>query len=239
MKMALNKQTQIIPEGLTPATAEVFLSVSKLDCIKGLYLCGGTSQSIQMNHRLSEDLDFELIGTKRERPELDFGKIISETSYVFQDARPEILGDDQLDIFINRGQVKLSFFKPENPVKYIHEGYRLNNLVTVSLQDLLGMKLFTICKRSKTRDFYDIFCLLKQGTNLTEGISYASYLSRHAYKSKDMLTKLITPQLYPFNEDFLKMSPKIDTSPEEIKSFMLEKIKQEKNLQQKLKNHKI
>lgn len=237
--MAINIQNKTIPPGLTEKTAEVFLAITKLDCIKELYLCGGTAQSIQMDHRLSEDLDFELLGIKKERPELNFGKIITEINNIFPDARPEILGNDHFHIFINEGTVKLSFFRPENPVKYIHQGYKLNNLTAPSLQDLLGMKLFTICVRSKTRDFYDIFCLLKQGTNLTEGISYASYLSRHSFKSKDILTKLITPQLYPFDEDFLKMTPRIQTTPNEMQSYFFETIKKESTLKQKIKTPKL
>ena len=67
-----------IEAGLTPSTKEVFETVSKLECIKNLILCGGTGISIQLNHRLSEDLDFELIGTRKERPQLDFGGIIRE-----------------------------------------------------------------------------------------------------------------------------------------------------------------
>lgn len=40
-------------DGLTPELNEIFEQVSYLECIKGLYLCGGTAQSIQMGHRLS------------------------------------------------------------------------------------------------------------------------------------------------------------------------------------------
>ncbi len=35
-----------------------------MEAIKNLYLCGGTAQSLQMKHRKSEDLDFELLGTR-------------------------------------------------------------------------------------------------------------------------------------------------------------------------------
>ena len=216
-----------IPYGLTQETAQVFLAISQLKCIKGLYLCGGTAQSIQMNHRLSEDLDFELIDTRKDRPELDFTGIIGEVKAVFPDAKTEILGQDYFCIYINENKVKLSFFKPENPVKHIHEGYRFNNIVTPSLQDLLGMKLFTICTRNVTRDYYDIYCLLKQGYNLVEGISYASYLSRHSFKSKHILTKLITSELYPINPDFLKMQPRQNVTAEEIKKEMLLAITKE------------
>ena len=94
--------------GLTPATQEVFDQVSRLNCIKEMFLCGGTGQSLQMDHRLSEDLDFELLGLRKERPMLDFGAIIGEIKSIFPDAKEEILGDDHFLVFINQGKVKLS-----------------------------------------------------------------------------------------------------------------------------------
>lgn len=145
-----------IASGLTEATKEVFADVSRLDCIKDLFLCGGTAQSIQMNHRLSEDLDFELLGLRKERPALDFRAILGELKAKFPDAREEILGDEHLIVFINKGKVKLSFYRPENPVKSMHIGLRFNNLKTPDLQELLGMKVYTLCVRTVFRDYYEI-----------------------------------------------------------------------------------
>ena len=206
--------------GLTTATKEVFEQVSQLECIKDLFLCGGTGQSLQMNHRLSEDLDFELIGLRRERPELDFGAIIGEVKTKFPDAREEILGEDHFLVYINDGKVKLSFYRPENPVKTMKVGWRHNNLKTPTLQELLGMKLYAICVRTVFRDYYDIYCLLQAGCNLDEAVSYASYLSRHTIRSKTMYTRLLSPQLFCKNEDFQRMSPRYDVSTEEIRDFV-------------------
>lgn len=206
--------------GLTPATQEVFEQVSQLDCIKDLFLCGGTGQSLQMNHRLSEDLDFELIGLRKERPELDFGAILGEIKSKFPDAREEILGEDHFLVFINEGRVKLSFFRPENPVKTMKIGWQHNNLKIPTLQELLGMKVYAICVRTVFRDYYDIYCLLKAGCNLTEAVSYASYLSRHSIRSKSMYTKLLSPQLFHKDEDFQRMSPAEGISPEEIRDYI-------------------
>ena len=147
-----------IVAGLTESTKEVFADVSKLDCIKDLFLCGGTGQSIQMNHRLSEDLDFELIGLRKERPQLDFVAILGELKAKFPDAREEILGEDHLQVFINGGKVKLSFFRSENPVKSMSVGVQFNNLKAPVLQELLGMKVFALCVRTVFRDYYDIYC---------------------------------------------------------------------------------
>lgn len=235
--MAITKINNEIPMGLTEKTAEVYLEISRLNCIKGLFLCGGTAQSIQTGHRLSEDMDFELIGTRKDRPHLDFAKITDEISAHFPGARQEILGEDQMHMFINDGKVKLSFYRPENPVKYIHEGFRQNNIVCPSLQDLLGMKLYTINLRSKTRDFYDIYCLLENGGNLTEAISYASYLSKHEFKSKNMMAKLISPSLYPINDEFMAMKPRLTVTSEQICERMIKAINDE-NIKKKPKNIK-
>ena len=209
-----------ITTGLTPATQEVFEQVSQLNCIKDLFLCGGTGQSLQMNHRLSEDLDFELIGLRKERPELDFGGIIGEIKTTFPGAREEILGEDHFLVFINEGRVKLSFYKPENPVKTMKVGWQHNNLKTPTLQELLGMKLYTICVGMVFRDYYDIYCLLKEGCNLDEAVSYASYLTRHTIRSKTMYTRLLSPQLFRKDEDFIRMSPKYDITAEGIRDFI-------------------
>lgn len=206
--------------GLTPATEEVFEQVSQLECIKGLFLCGGTGQSLQMNHRLSEDLDFELIGIRKERPVLDFNSILGEIKATFPDAREEILGDNHFLVFINKGKVKLSFYRPENPVKKMTVGWQHNNLKTPTLQELLGMKLYTICLRTVFRDYYDIYCLLKADCNLDEAVSYASYLSRHTIHSKAMYTRLLSPQIFRKDDDFLRMSPLYDVSAEDIRDFI-------------------
>ena len=206
-----------IAAGLTESTKEVFADVAQLDCIKDLFLCGGTGQSIQMNHRMSEDLDFELIGLRKERPQLDFAAILGELKTTFPDAREEILGDDHLLVFINDGKVKLSFYRPENPVKSTDVGIQFHNLKTPSLQALLGMKVYALCVRTVFRDYYDIYCLLEGGCKLEEAISYASYLSRHQIRSKTMYFRLLAPQLFPRDPDFERMSPKYAVSAEEIR----------------------
>lgn len=206
--------------GLTSSTLEVFEQVSRLECIKDLFLCGGTGQSLQMAHRLSEDLAFELLGLRRERPELDFTAIIKEITSIFPDARKEILGDDHFLMFINEGKVKLSFYRPQNPVKTMKVGWRHNNIKTPTLQELLGMKVFTVCIRNEFRDYYDIYCLLRTGCDLDEAISYASHLSRHTIRSKTIYSNLLSPQLYRKSDDFQRISPLYDVSPEQIRDFI-------------------
>lgn len=209
--------------GLKQETIPVFEVVSQMEAIKGLYLCGGTAQSLQMKHRKSEDLDFELLGTRKDRPQLDFSAISNEVSSVFPDCRKEFLGKNQLQIFVN-GNVKLSFFRPENSVPELGKGFIYNNVVTPSLQELLGMKLFTIAVRSAFRDYYDIYALLKEGYDLAKGVDYAGRFSRHTIHSKFIYSILLNENYFHKPTEFSLLEPKYDVSTGEICDFIKQYI---------------
>ena len=196
-----------------------------MEVVKNLYLCGGTAQSLQMKHRKSEDLDFELLGLRKERPMLDFSAISNEVTGVFPDCRKEFLSKNQLQIFVN-GNVKLSFFRPQNPVPELGKGFVYNNIVTPSLQELLGMKLFTIAVRSAFRDYYDIYALLKDGYDLAKGVEYAGKFSRHTIHSKFIYSILLNENYFSKPEGFSLLEPKYDVSTEEIAAFVRQYIKE-------------
>lgn len=212
--------------GLKQETIPVFEAVSQMEVIKGLYLCGGTAQSLQMRHRKSEDLDFELLGLKKERPMLDFSAISNEVSSVFPNCRKEFLSKNQLQIFVNRN-VKLSFFRPDNSVPELGKGFVYNNIVTPSLQELLGMKLFTIAVRSAFRDYYDIYALLKDGYDLAKGVEYAGKFSRHTIHSKFIYSILLNENYFHKPEGFSLLEPKHDVSSKDIAEFIQQYIEEQ------------
>jgi len=218
-----------IYDALTVPTAKVFDAVSTLDCIKDLYLCGGTAQALQTHHRKSEDLDFELLGIRKDRPSLDMSGIISEICEKFPGAKRNMLGSDHLEIYIDGG-VKLSFFRPQNNVPRITPGLRFNNISTVAPQDLLGMKLYTITQRAKFRDYYDIYSLLKDGYSLSEGIRYACAFSKHEIHSKDIYSTLLNDRIFVKPDGFKIMDPKYDVSSHDICKFIQRTIEEEKAL---------
>ncbi len=211
--------------GLRGKTIPVFEAVSQMEIVKGLYLCGGTAQSLQMQHRKSEDLDFELLGTRKERPSLDFSAIANEVSSVFPDCRKEFLGKNQLQIFVD-GNVKLSFFRPENSVPELGKGFVYNNIVTPSLQELLGMKLFTIAVRSAFRDYYDIYALLKEGYDLAKGVDYAGRFSRHTIHSKFIYSILLNENYFHKPAEFALLEPKYEVSTFDIAEFVRQYIEE-------------
>ena len=211
--------------GLRQETIPVFEAVSQMEVIKDLYLCGGTAQSLQMMHRKSEDLDFELLGLRKERPQLDFSAISNEVTSVFPDCRKEFLSKNQLQIFVN-GNVKLSFFRPQNSVPELGKGFIYNNIVTPSLQELLGMKLFTITVRSAYRDYYDIYALLKENYDLAKGVEYAGKFSRHTIHSKFIYSILLNENYFSKPEGFSLLEPKYDISTTEISAFIRQYIEE-------------
>lgn len=209
--------------GLCDNTLEVFEKVSQLDCIKNLYLCGGTGISLLLQHRKSEYLDFELLNFRGDIKLLDASGISNELVSVFPNCQREILGSQHIQFYIGE-RVKLSFFAPKNRVPALHTGFIYNNLKTVDAQDALGMKLFTITVRSMYRDYYDIYSLLQAGYSFEEGLDYALKFTRHQVHSKAILSALITPTLYPKPQDFNLMQPKYDISPEQMADYFMEVI---------------
>ena len=209
--------------GLRDNTLEVFDKVSQLNCIKDLYLCGGTGISLLLQHRQSEDLDFELLNYRGDIKHLDVVGISNEIGSVFPDCQREILGPQHIQFFVG-DHVKLSFFEPKNRVPALHVGFTYNHLKTVDEQDALGMKLFTITVRSLYRDYYDIYSLLQAGFSFEEGLAYALKFTRHQVHSKAILSALITPALYPKPQDFDLLRPKYNVSAEEMADYFMEII---------------
>ncbi|MGI5847382.1 MAG: nucleotidyl transferase AbiEii/AbiGii toxin family protein [Candidatus Cryptobacteroides sp.] len=202
-------------QGLTPSSEKVFKKISSLDCLKDLHLCGGTAQSIQMGHRLSEDIDFELLNTRETAKELNFSGIITEISGIFPEYRKEILSNNHFLLFVDNN-VKLSFFCPNDKVPYIGTGFRYNNIVTPSLDELFGMKLYTINVRTVFRDYYDIYTFIKSGFDLNKAMRYAGMFSGHRFHQRQMEAQLLRFQDFKPEPGFKNLMPKYDINPEEI-----------------------
>lgn len=221
-------------EGLTLNTLEVFEKISKLECIKWFHLCGGTGIALQLNHRYSEDLDFEMLtvqGKKEQSKSLNHDQIVAELKSLFDDFKMgKVVTADHFDCLVG-DHVKLSFYKPQNKVPVLNEVCIINNLKTVSPQDALGMKLYVITQRSKFRDYYDIYSLLKDGCSLSEGIQYALKFSRYNISSKNIVSKLMSDGVFVktnkeghFEFDELKSKYHVDAS--QIRDYIEEKLRQ-------------
>jgi predicted nucleotidyltransferase component of viral defense system len=149
--------------GLAPKTKEVFPSAVQLSCIKDYVLVGGTALAIQINHRLSVDLDFcKWIDTTTAKDGIDFRAIEEELKTKYKKVIPNPIDFDQAD-FIADG-VKFQFF---NEVGYkLPTNETINgdgNLRIAPIELIAAMKVKTMFQRTTFRDYYDVYAIVTEG----------------------------------------------------------------------------
>lgn len=207
---------------LAPQTTAIFDAVTSLECIRPYVLVGGTALSLQLETRLSEDLDFmSWRKSREEKREVDWPKIKKELSTIGTVENCDILDIDHVE-FIVEG-VKVSFYANPNrsPLKQAI-AYR-NNLCLADPLSIGAMKMEVMLRRSKFRDYYDIYSLIEAGVDLKEMIDLALRYSGHRLKSKNLIAMLTRSERFIPDADFAMLQPKYDISPDQIEA----RIKQE------------
>lgn len=147
-------------KSLAPHTGRVFDTISRLECIKPFTLVGGTALSLQIGKRQSEDLDFmKWLTKKTEKPEVNWPAIKKELSDVGEIREYEVGGLDF--VTFNFEGVKLSFYAaPRKKVPSMVRIPYLNNLYLADMESIGAMKMETLLRRTKFRDYYDIYSIL-------------------------------------------------------------------------------
>jgi predicted nucleotidyltransferase component of viral defense system len=210
--------------GLAPKTLKVFKDASKLSCIKDYVLVGGTALSLQINHRLSEDLDFcKWVQASSAENAIPFQAFEKELKKHFTTAEVNPIDFDQADYLIN-GEVRFQFF---NEV-----GYKLPTKETISLEGNIriapiitigAMKIKTMFQRNVFRDYYDAYAIVK-GEHLTFPKLIEVACSYDNKLNADMIIKrLVTHKKFREEKVFRTLSPKYDVSPEIIGNFFKKK----------------
>ena len=198
-----------------------------MDSIKPYLLVGGTALSLQIENRLSEDLDFmrwqQFSG---ERMDIDLKTITRELRSEHVIDRTNILDSNQIELFIDGG-VKLSFYAPERKAPPLNKVHFLNNLYLADTSTIASLKMEVMQRRSNFRDYYDLYCILKEKTTeeIIQIIDDSLKYSGHQMKSKNLLGKLGNYERFQKDEIFKQLEPKYDISSKEIAEFMDKKVK--------------
>lgn len=79
-------------------------------------------------------------------------------------------------------------------------------------------------RRSKFRDYYDIYSLLMAGENLQEMMNLALKYSGHRLKSKNLLAMLTRSDRFIPDSGFMTMEPIYQVTPKEIEKLILSRI---------------
>lgn len=176
-------------KGLAPHTSSIFEALSKLECIKPYVLVGGTALSLQLGTRQSEDLDFmSWRKSKSEKREVDWPTIKKELQSIGEVEKCDILDLDHIEYIVNG--VKISFYANPNYSPLQAEIPFLNNISLADPLSIGAMKMEVMLRRSKFRDYYDIYSLLEHGVKLQDMIRLALKYSGHRLKSKNLIAML-------------------------------------------------
>lgn len=209
-------------KGLAPNTASIFGSISRLECIKPYLLVGGTALAIQLGTRESEDLDFMTWRSRNEKCEVDWPRIKRELESIGNVEKCDILDIDHVEFVVDG--VKISFYANPNysPVKSVVPC--INNIMLADKTSIGAMKMEVMLRRSKYRDYYDIYSLLEAGEDINEMISIALKYSGHRLKSKNLIAMLTRSERFIEDDNFDALNPVYDTTPKDIEKRIISSL---------------
>jgi predicted nucleotidyltransferase component of viral defense system len=163
-------------------TRRAFEVLAQEPLMQGFVLIGGTALSIQIAHRLSEDLDFWLPAASLSKVRVDSilsnvskkGLLCEMATPAWKISQARINGIDLLaqsrDHII--GGVKVTFFARDDvPYRHFANMGTLKNKAKFSIANevtLFNMKAWLISQRVRSRDLYDLMTLMQRGKTLQE-----------------------------------------------------------------------
>jgi len=214
-------------EALVEKTLKVINAISKMEFVKSFFLVGGTALALQLKHRLSEDLDFMCWKQSiKEKQSINIEKIKNELSKDFVINKIDIFENNHIEIYIDNG-MRLSFYAPDKIKPVIKPVHYLNNLTLADDNCIAALKMEVLLRRNEFRDYYDIYCVLKdKDTETTKQIiNNALKYSEYHLKSKNLIGMLTNAERFKHNTSFAQLSPKYPITAKEIALFMVERIR--------------
>ena len=214
-------------KGLTEKVDAIIEKVAGMESIKSYILCGGTALAIQIGHRKSEDLDFMMWRkSKNEKPQIDWLSIEKELkAKIGEIDNFNMLGFDHVE-FVVAG-VKFSFYVSDNNCPISEPILYSGNIRLADVYSIMAMKIEVMLRRMKIRDYYDIYAILKEGYDISMGIKMSLKYSKHKLNTKNVMMLLLSDKFVP-DENFEQLEPKYKVSKEEIREYILHKLKSAK-----------
>lgn len=211
-------------KGLTSKIDSIIEKVAAMESIKPYILCGGTALAIQLGHRKSEDLDFMMWRkSKKEKPEVNWPAIEKELkTKIGKIEHFNMLGFDQVE-FVVAG-VKFSFYVSENYSPVSEALPYLGNIRLADIPSIMAMKMEVMLRRMTTRDYYDIYAILREGYDISKGIDAALKYSRHKLSTKNIIMMLLSGRSLS-DENMRQLEPRYDVSKEEMRTYIFQKLK--------------
>jgi predicted nucleotidyltransferase component of viral defense system len=206
---------------LSEHTLKVFETLSRSQFISKFTLVGGTALSLQLSHRLSEDLDFIL-----DEETLNLTSIKRKIHVLFPVYR--ILKEDkfyQIDFsiegvkvtFFSAGAVLVSFKSKDHSFRY-----HMMNIATTEI--IAVLKLGAISQRNTIRDYYDLYFISKYSLGLKQIIERTKQLMPNLSPVTYSETLIYTVDLSE-NSISEHLQPKEIITKEEISDYFITELK--------------
>lgn len=212
-------------QGVIPETAIILEKLSCFNCIKEYIMIGGTALSLQIHHRLSEDIDFCRWRTRKNEKLSVHCAVIEEELSQIGAFKKDMLADYQVDYFVNG--VKITFFcdnKYKQP-KDLHPLHFYNNIRLADINSIGIMKLDVMLRRSKFRDYYDVYSIIKAGGNFNTIVNGVLQYNNHQVRSRDILSMLADGTRFSTEMNLTYLSPQYSITPRDVENFIMPYIK--------------
>ena len=209
---------------LAPLTEELFDIITQLECIKPYVLVGGTALALQINNRLSEDLDFmSWKSTKLQKQEVDWVFIERELSTIGKIDAREIWDFNHVEFIVSG--VKISFYASPKFSPVTEPILFKGNLQLADIKAIAAMKMEVLLRRSNFRDYYDIYSILQHDVNFREIIDLALIYSGHTLSTKNLLSMLTDSSRFHIDSSFEQLKPIYKVTPVDIELYLQQCVK--------------
>ncbi|ADU51793.1 Domain of unknown function DUF1814 [Thermaerobacter marianensis DSM 12885] len=155
-------------------TKSVLFRLRDAGILREYYLSGGTALTLQLGHRVSEDLDFF---TKRASTRLPVQSLISRCEKAFGKEHVAVRLYEVDQVWMDIEGVHVTFLAFPFDLKY--RLLRESGIHIANIRDIALQKAYAIGRRARTRDYIDLAYILEDGAiTLEELISDAQSVFR-------------------------------------------------------------
>jgi hypothetical protein len=202
------------PDILSKEQKELLLLMQQFK--REFYLVGGTAIALQIGHRRSIDFDMFKLAN------INIAKTLNKIDATKTKYKIAYKASDQIHLIIN--SVKVTFFQYPYPVETninFEKTFRMPNLLT-----LAAMKAYALGRRSKWKDYVDLYFMLKDHFSIKEISTEAERIFGQLFSEKLFRTQLAFHKDIDYSEP-VEYLPDFEVTEQEVKSFLIEKSLQD------------
>ena len=204
---------------LAPHTGKLFDKVAAMQCIKPYFLVGGTALALQLHTRLSEDLDFMYLKSKKTQDqEVDWVSIEKELKTIGTIEARDIWDFNHVEFVVSG--VKISFYVSGKSSPIISSVNLSGNLKLADIEAIGAMKMEVMLRRSNFRDYYDIYAILQHDVNFKKLVDLALSYSGHILTTKNLLAILTDSSRFHIDSGFEQLNPLYKVTPADIEAYL-------------------